>query len=304
MLKIFRYISLVSVLLYCIGISGQNLSSDLSKEINTIRTKKNSSMNDQLLLKYNNKELLDSLLRFDKDSLLNVRFNIQLLEYKIALNNPLDTSIRKEVTNRLIHGINDPEALIRQNAINKLLTFSSLDFDKKAINSLNKILKENNLTKDLILLIGVANIQEQKEYLLKKLKPFPLNSLSDFYTPDWAMHLALARMGNSECIKYCINGVESFTDEIPKITLLLKDVGYIRSEDAVEYLRKYLYNTNRLPSVKETTEGSQYCQYALDVLANILKDFPIESKGIGYTDEEIDVARNWMKSHSQYKIKR
>ena len=118
------------------------------------------------------------------------------------------------------------------------------------------------------------------------------------------MHLALARMGNAESIGYCIKSVENSKNEINKITMLLYEIGYIHREAAVEYLRKYLNNTKRLPSVKETAEGLQYCQYALDVLANMLIDFPIKAQGIGYTNEEIEVARKWMDSHSQYKIKR
>jgi hypothetical protein len=304
MLKRIKYISFFYFIIYCFALSGQDLKSDLSNEINVIRQKKNSAINEQILLKYNNKILLDSLKKYDNDTSLIIRFNIQQLEYKIALNNPMDTAIQKEVVNRLIDGIKDADALVRQNAIKKLLTFSYIDFDKKAIDSLKKIIEDCKLNKDLILLIGVANIQEQKDYFLSNIKTNPINKLSEFYSPDWAMQLALARMGNVESIDYCIKNVENFNDTIKKITVLLDDIGYIRREPAVIYLKKYLYNTNRLPSVKETDKGTQYCQYALDVLANIIEDFPIKAQGIGYTDEEIEIAKKWLESNSQYKIKR
>jgi hypothetical protein len=51
-------------------------------------------------------------------------------------------------------------------------------------------------------------------------------------------------------------------------------------------------------------EGSQYCQYALNVLASILEGFPIKPKGVGYSNDEIVMARQWMESHDQYSIKR
>ena len=124
-------------------------------------------------MKYDNKALLDSLKKFNNDTMLNVRYNIQLLQYKIVCNNTSDTAIKNEVINRLIDDISDQDLLIRQNAIKNLLTFSYVDFDKKSINSLNKIIKDSNLTRDLILLIGTANIQEQK-----KISPFKCKKLS------------------------------------------------------------------------------------------------------------------------------
>lgn len=304
MLKIIKYNSLLYFLLSSFALSGQDLKNDLSHEINTLRTNKYSAINSQILLKHNNKVLLDSLKKFDNDTSLNIRFNIQLLEYKIALNNISDTAIKHEVITRLILGIKDEDRLIRQNAIKKLMTFSFLDFDKKSINSLNQTINSTNITSDLILLIGVANIQEQKDYLLKNVKTYPLNKLSDFHTTNWAMHLALARMGNTENINYCIKNVENFNDSIFRVKVLLSDLGFIRTEAAVVYIKKYLYNNNRMPSVEGILKGSQYCQYALDVLASIIEDFPIKAQGIGYSGEEIEVAKKWMDSHSQYKIKR
>jgi len=290
--------------LFSNSLYGQDIHSSLLKEINSLRQNKYAAINIQSLLKYDNKDLLDSLKKYDNDSLSNVRFNIQLVEYKIAQDNPKDTAIQHEVVYRLVRGINDPDNYVRQNALNILLACSASDFDNRSVDSLNKIIRSSDLTRDLILLIGVADIKEYKDLLLSKVKSSPLNQLSDFYSADWAMHLALARMGDTENIEYCIKTVNGFSDEISKIIFLLYDIAYIRREAAIEYLRGYLNNEKRLPSVKVTVEGTQYCQYALDAIAPVIEDFPVQARGIGYTDEEIETARKWLDTHSQYKIKR
>jgi hypothetical protein len=304
MLKILRYTSLLSLLFFCFVLTGQDLNADLTHEITELRNNKYSAINSKILMKHNNKVLLDSLKKYDCDTSVNIRFNIQQLEYKIVLNNPLDTVIKHEVISRFLAGLKDKDELIRQNGLKKLLGFSYLDFDKKAINSINQLFESEKLSRDLILLIGVANIQDQRNYLLSNVKSKPLNNLGDFYSNNWAMHLALARMGNAESARYCIKNVENHKDTITRITVLLSDISYIRSDTAVVYLKQYLYDNKRLPSVEGILLGSQYCQFAIDALANMIVDFPLKAQGMGYTDQEIETARKWMESQGKYNLKR
>jgi hypothetical protein len=70
-------------------------------------------------------------------------------------------------------------------------------------------------------------------------------------------------------------------------------------------LIRYLFSGEKLPSVKETAPGTPVTEYALDLLAQIIEDFPIKSKGIGYSDAEIQAARDWITAHrDDLKIKR
>jgi hypothetical protein len=214
-------------------VSAQDLKTDLANEINSLRKKTTNAINVQALLKHNNKALLDSLKPFENDSLLNIRFNVQYLEFQIAQNNLKDSILKQEVVNRILKGIKDQDILIQQNAYKRLFSFSCSDFNKTAIDSINSFIETNELTKNLILLIGVANVQKQKKNLQSAVNFNPLNSLSDFGTINWSKQLALARMGQEESIKYCIRNVENYKDSIVKVTLLFNDIGYIRREAAV-----------------------------------------------------------------------
>jgi hypothetical protein len=297
------YTSLIFILIIPCSIKGQDIGSGLSAEIEILRAQKNRSINVQKLLKYNNTLLLDSIKEFDSDSSSNIRFNMMLLEFKILNNNINNPVLRKEVVNRFVNRITDPDNVIQQYALQKLITFSPLDFDQKSVQTLKKIITTEDLSKNLILLIGIANIRELNNFLLQKVNFNPITSTEGFNSTNWPMQLVLARMGNVESINYCVNSFDNCTDEITKITYLLKELSFTKSKSAVLCIKKYLFNTNTFPPLKAGRKGTPYCRYALDALANMLEEFPIKANEFGYTDEEIETARKWMNSHSQFKIK-
>jgi hypothetical protein len=302
-LIIAKYCCIISLILFFNSASAQDLNSDLTNEIAVIRSGKNILVDVQKLLKYNHQTLLDSLVSFKKDTSATVRFNVNLLEYKIALSNPQDTAIVHEVVFRLIQSLADTDNRVRQSSAKKLITFSESDFDKRSVHLLSKNLKKYTDSKELFLIIGLANVQELKKYMLSKVNYNPATTLSDFNSPNWGMQMALARMGNPESINYCVSNIDGYNEAIPKYTLLLKDLAYTRSRSAVALLRKYLDNTTRMPSVSAGVEGAPYCHYALDILIAMLEDFPVKSTGLGYSQADIDAARVWIDSHSDYKIK-
>lgn len=301
MLK-FTYIIILLFSVYFIA-SGQDLQSDLLFEINTVQNTEYILINSAKLLKYNNKELLASLKVYSDDTSTFVRLNVQMLEYKIALKNANDTAIRHEVVYRLINDLKFPDDRVSRGAVNKLMNFNISDFNSKAKALFTNNFKKFIQCKELYLLIGKLNIQEVKNYMLSKINFNPSIKLSDLNSTNWGMQLALARMGNIESIDYVVKSIDNYSDPIAKYTLLLKDLSYTRQKESVLLLRKYLDNTNRLPSVVFGDEGAPCNIYAIEELAVMLQSFPTKSSDLGYTQEEIETARKWIDNQTTFTFK-
>jgi len=299
-LTCIMFSALGSTILFC-----QDFKNDVSKQVEAIRKKQISMLNTRPLLTYDNKKLLKYLKNYDSDTGVLVRFNIQILEYGIALNNPSDPEVKKDVVRRFITALKDKSPLISQHAAKKLLTFSCNDFDKKSIAMINEIASNEKFSnKEIILIIGVADIQSQKKNLTALINNEPITTGRGFHTTNWAAHLALARMGSNEDIDFCIKNVSNLKDSVNKVTTLLNDIGYIRREPAIFYLKKYLDSDAFLTKASSDVPAVKSCQYALDALTQMLEDFPVKGTGACYSRKDIELARTWMNSQKKYKIKR
>jgi hypothetical protein len=188
-------------------------------------------------------------------------------------------------------------------AVNKLLKFNVSDFNSQAIDSIVNNLNDFVQCKELYLLIGKLNIRVLEDYMLSEIKFSAATRLSDFYSPNWGMQLALARMGNMESINYVVISIDSYADALTKFTLLIKDLSFTRQKEAVILLRKYLDNTNRLPSVIAGEEGAPCNTYAIIELAAMLKDFPAYSSEPGYTQSDIYKAKEWVDLQTDFTFK-
>ncbi|MFH0910900.1 MAG: hypothetical protein V1918_05290 [Planctomycetota bacterium] len=167
----------------------------------------------------------------------------------------------------------------------------------------------------VIRLYGVADMQDMLPYLQGLLideeayrASYEAGGLAGglwYGTDSWQARLTRARLGVQEDIQKCLQLVESEKDEDRRVLRLLPDVGYIRQPAAIEYLKRYVYSEERLPRVKETAPGSPYAAYAIHVLCDALNNFPIrKDDGIGYTDDELVLCRQWLAEQTQWDIRR
>lgn len=297
---IIKHSFLILLVFFFEILSAQDLSSDIAAEIAAVKTEKYHLIDAQKLLQYNHKTLLDSLKNYDNNFSSDVRYNVQLLEYKIAKTNPADSQIVQEVVYRLARALSDTSTRVRQNAAKKLLTFSEKDFNDRADRYIIKNLDVFVQSKEIYTIIGLANIVDLKDEMLSTVKYYKASKLSDFNSSNWGMHMALARMGNTESINYCITGIDNYSDAVQKYTLLIKDLAYIKNKQAVLLLRKYLDYTTLLPSESVGVKGTPYNHYALDVLVSMLEDFPVKSEGKVYTDNDLQLARDWIDRRSDF----
>jgi len=216
---------------------------------------------------------------------------------------------RSEVVKQLLQGF--IKGADRQ-AANWLLTFKAEDFSGESKALIRQSLAKERPSRGIVLVCGVACMEDQlpilEKMLIDEMKPQAKverqhGGITWYYTRGWAARLARARMGVKEDINKCLELVETVEDLDRRVITLLRDVGYIRQQEAIEHLQKYLESDKRLSPVSPPVPGKPVASCVLDILIDCLKDFPVVRKpGRGYKAEQIEQARQWMKQQKQWNI--
>jgi len=213
---------------------------------------------------------------------------------------------RTEVVKQLVNGfITDAD----RQAANWLLTFHAEDFSDESRALIRQSLAKERPSRGIVLICGVAQMKDQLP-ILEKMLIDEMKHQSEvdkqriglpwYYTTGWSARLARARMGVKEDITKCLQLVETVENLDRRVIKLLRDVGYIRQPEAIEFLQGYLESQQRLSPVKPTAPGKPVASYVLDILIDCLKDFPVARKpGRGYKWERIEQARKWMAEQKQ-----
>ena len=160
-----------------------------------------------------------------------------------------------------------------------------------------KLLEPEYITTHTILLAGVANLSDQKRILYNSIG----NWKGGYDRNAWFAKLALARMGDEEQVKSCIIAIENEKDTDYRM-LLMEYIAFMRQPQAFDILVKYLFS-----EMKTDTSGTvcsmsiKHAYSILPYLVSGIKNFPIEEKE-SYTEEDLLVARNWIKINANYAI--
>jgi len=121
----------------------------------------------------------------------------------------------------------------------------------------------------------------------------------------WYQRLALARMGDHEQVKACLDAIEAIPDPDERLGYL-EVVDYIRQPEAIRVLIKYL-NGEESTRDQGDVPPARYARYAMDALRDSLKDFPYhplyDSRLIA-TDSDINACRKWAAEQTTFDIRR
>lgn len=226
------------------------------------------------------------------------------------------SSIKRSVVKNLVTGLvgkNEIDHQLRWKYGKSLLYFSANDFNDSTKNAITLAFQDENQNKELLLVIGVAQLTQ----ILPKLNELLLDEMSYrsdpnmrlspkwYYTTGWFARLARARIGIKEDITKCIELAEIVKDSNERVLRILPDIGYIRQPEAIEYLKKYLESNKRLHPTTPGLPGELYASQVMHILAESLENFPVKKKEArNYTQEEIDLCRKWMSEQSEWVIRR
>lgn len=223
--------------------------------------------------------------------------------------------IRQEVTARLVKACFDPNSGMHHHTFKWLLAFGEADISATTkefiLQSLTKLHGETERHMRAVLICGVANIREAlprlEELLIDELE-YKSSHQEDyhikwFHTVGWQARLARARMGVQEDINRCIELAEAEENFDHRVTVLLHDLGYIHQPETIDYLRRYLNSDRRLPPTNPDALGEPCSHYVMNIIAESLNNYPIERReGRHYTQEEIELCREWMAKQTKWEI--
>lgn len=210
------------------------------------------------------------------------------------LTNDID---RLKAVQLLSQGLLDESLTVRTEVERWLRDFEPSDFSIVSRQNIRAMLQRKTLSKDMILLGGIADI----DAIMHDVRGFAKGAVREpgagrwYGTKEWASRMVLARSGDKEAMRDILKYVEQETNLVIRITVLLDDVAYTRQTEGVELLNRYLNSDERLPSVKDSAPGSLVCQRAAAVLAKMISDFPVRKDYYAdYSDRDIVECRQWM----------
>jgi hypothetical protein len=201
----------------------------------------------------------------------------------------------------------DSDVAIRRNNASFYTAFPKEAFPNDIIPEIKSILHDDRyVNRGHVLLVGFLGLSEEKAYLENHIVGLRGNFLSDYSQNeinklDFAAHLALARMGETEHVDYVIRKIMA----MPEGDILRKRIetlSFIKHPKAVEIMFDYLLMDKQMQDA--TGEERPYANYVIPYIYKSVKEFPIKKDGwFGYSEEEIAEARNWVKAHrNDYKI--
>jgi hypothetical protein len=211
--------------------------------------------------------------------------------------------LRKEVVELLMNfATEEKDAGHTRWVLEKLSGFAKADFTETAKDQVLKLVRSKHVHGEAFLVAGTANVVAAKEELKKWARqgsdgPFLLGNRT------WSANLALARLGDADAAKFCVEKLEAEKDIVQRVRRF-PDLAYTRHEAASKLLAQYLMSDERLPSTKPRTfPGTKVASYALDVLAQSIDGFPVKSEGPSYTEDKIATARAWVEEQKKLTFK-
>jgi hypothetical protein len=236
------------------------------------------------------------------DTLLAVRQKAYYLVYKKGT---ATAEKRNDAVQLLLRGLNDANSGVVGQAVGYLQSFSIADFeqdDKELINSKLSNVQTPHF-KELVLLAGYLNTG--KDVLFRHWLSSELSQKN-----RWSIALALARMGSSEHIRFCLNQASRAPVNSSFVSYLLPDLIYTRQREAIDFCLNIIKSDSKdCTSSNPDISAQILCGYrVMELLAPIIVDFPVRvdvsgSLSVGY-DDALAKVRRWIDEGKDYELNR
>lgn len=263
---------------------------------------------DRDILSGDPKLLLPKLQTYENNPSADVRCATWKFEWYFAVKGPMDDETRRGIVTRMARACADPDDLVRRAVTKRLARMDREDFTDEAKQAIRNVLTSKNPVLsggEIIALAGVADMGDQIPRLQAMLVDETKLQKPERYGVSWRARLALARMGSQSDLAQCIKVVQSEGDPVFRTGILLRQLAFTRQQGVISVLREYLESDESLPSVNEGMPGSLVADYVTWIFAQTLEHFPLKDKGTnGYAQEEIDTAKQWMTTQTQFEFRR
>lgn len=246
--------------------------------------------------------LLKKLNPFYSDTLTSVRQKAYYLTYKKALLSPGDRAAAAKV---LLKGGRDNDGGIVGQNLGFLKSFNREDFDEESASMLALSLTNPRVQhyKDFVLLAGFIGVG--KDILFQRILDQNVSAKT-----KWYLSLALARMGNSEQITYCMNKVKSLPINDNLVDYAIADLVYMRQKESIDYCISILNSNEKLcHSLNPDNSESILCGYRiLEMLAPVVVNIPVTVDASGSLssdnyESQLESVRQWFLNNPEYQLK-
>ncbi len=284
-----------------------NISKQVEDYLKVSLEKRSTTDELKKILASDNLKIVYALDRFTSDTIIGMRVEAYNLLSKVG-NNCMQDETRKRIVKLLVKGCRDKDSGICGMVLNSLCQFSNKDFDTEAAYELSMLTKEKiPFYHKLIKLVGFVNIPDVKPEFKKMLdeKKYPNNQVR------WALHLALARMGEVDEVDFCVKKVRSLPLNDDVVYDIVPDLVYTRQKKAFDYLFEIIESDKKdCSSANPDSNAKIICAYrVIGQIAPCIENFPIDTDISGdlktkdYGAALVKV-RDWIKSNKDtYVIK-
>lgn len=281
---------------------------NVSKELDTYYTEalKGESyfVSGEVIRAANPGKLLKKSVLYLKDENASVRYKaIDLIKRKGLLTS--DTLYRQQYVAALIDAVKDRDGGNCGAALRGLTFFKPGDFNRASRDRIKKLLQVKSPHYELLIKIaGFINDPETKVILEKTLAE---DSILNGKT-KWALHLALARMGDKSNLAYCIGKVKSVPMSDQVVNYLFPDLVYIRQKEALQYmLDAVLSDQKSCTSPNPDSDADIICAFKIiEIVGPVISNFPLPYENGEVIMENYDKAlltvREWIESKPELEI--
>ena len=216
--------------------------------------------------------------------------------------NSQSAHVRQEVVQFLVEAAHADSEYIVSNASRFLLDFSSADFNPAAIELLSSFTYQEDLARDIIRVVGVANLRFESVRLrqVAELDHEDKTSHALYASKQWAALLVLSRFGEASSINKVLEQVKIEEDIILRAGTLFNDLVYTQQPLSFDCLRDFLRSRERLPPLKRTRPGTLESLYAAETLCKHIDNFPII--GCRILEDDLPKIIQWADAQKQWII--
>lgn len=174
----------------------------------------------------------------------------------------------------LSEAVSDTAGIVNAAALRELRYMNFNDFSRDSRKILSQQIQIPNLRPDELLKItGFAGCR----------KSMPFIRQAYLYNPvikenvKWSAYLAMARMGDEECLAYCIDKARKHPVNDSLVVAVFPDLVYTRTEDAMDFmLQEILCEAENCFTFNPGYDTTIVCAYKImELIAPAIKNFPV-----------------------------
>lgn len=308
-MKFLATISCMLLVLLSLGYGQQNISQEeeIQKYFSEAVKGNNYSISSSIINTVKVSRLVAIAASFKGNSDRFVRYKtIDLIRKKgLLTKNQLDNQI---LTAWLLEACKDKDSGNSGVASRALITFTADDFPAHAADSILALIASHCYHLEQVIRLSGFIHNESTPSFLSNIKQLD-STLT--VRQKWAVDLALARLGNSESIEYCMNKIKDAGVNDQTLTYLFPDLAYIRNKEGFDFMLQEINSgEKKCSSANPDNEKPVICAFRImELVAPYVEDFPVKLTSYGELDTDnyddtLNKAKEWISLRTNYNLNR